>query len=434
MNTLTHPSEEIMALLDGELTAAEAKAVSDHIDQCAECAALRDELRRTSESLATWQAPAIFTEIDQAIEERIERSATRWTSARQGAYTPLTIRNWRLWAIGGGGAVAAVLGIVMIAFTMIDHEDDFFVERKVSPQVVQSQASEGQRAEQAVSANAYYDARAAQTGLAADRETVPLPDRSMANLAKLEPGVAAVAVPPPPAPLAPSVSAPMIARSVSITILVKNIAESRQALDTVLAQHHGYAAQLNINTPETGARSFQSSLRIPASDLTSSLEALRTLGRVQTETQSSEEVTQQHTDLVARLTNARETEARLRAILTQRTGKMQDVLDVEDKIAETRGEIEQMEAEQKALEHRVDFASIDLKLVEEYKAQLDNSPTSVGTEVHNSLVAGLHHAGASLLGLVLFFEEYGPVLLIWVAILGGPAFLIWRRYRRARID
>ena len=112
--------------------------------------------------------------------------------------------------------------------------------------------------------------------------------------------------------------------------------------------------------------------------------------------------------------NAREAETRLRAILQQRTGKMQDVLDVEEKISETRGESEQMEAEQKALEHRVDFASIDLQLTEEYKAQLSGGvSTSVGTQMGNSFVAGLRHAGDSLLGLVLFFEEFGPALVLW---------------------
>jgi hypothetical protein len=35
-----------------------------------------------------------------------------------------------------------------------------------------------------------------------------------------------------------------------------------------------------------------------------------------------------------------------------------------------------------------------------------------------------------LLGIFLFFVEYGPVLLIWIVIPGLPAFLLWRSYRR----
>jgi hypothetical protein len=43
----------------------------------------------------------------------------------------------------------------------------------------------------------------------------------------------------------------------------------------------------------------------------------------------------------------------------------------------------------------------------------------------------LRHAGSSLFGVVLVLEEYGPVLVVWLVILGVPALLFWRRYRRA---
>jgi len=70
--------------------------------------------------------------------------------------------------------------------------------------------------------------------------------------------------------------------------------------------------------------------------------------------------------------------------------------------------------------------------VEEYKAQLGSPATDAGTQVHNSFVTGLRNAGGSLLGMLLFLEEVGPVLLIWGVILGVPGWLLWRRYGKAR--
>jgi len=233
-------------------------------------------------------------------------------------------------------------------------------------------------------------------------------------------------------PTGPSPAAPMIARTVSLAIQVKDVAGSRQALDAILAAYQGYAAELTINTPEGSARSFSASLRIPAPMLSAALTDLRGLGRVQNETQAGEEVTQQHADLLARLNNARETEKRLLAILQQRTGKVEEVLQVEEQISNTRGEIERMEAEQKALEHRVDFATVQLQLAEEYKAQLNGPSTSIGTRMRNAIVTGLGNAGDSLLGILLFFEEYGPVLLVWLVVLGVPAWFLWRRFRNAQ--
>lgn len=234
-----------------------------------------------------------------------------------------------------------------------------------------------------------------------------------------------------PSDLPSAASAPMIARTAALKIQVKDYSSARASLDSILAKHKGYYATLAIGTPENGQRNFQASVRIPASDLMVGLNDLKLLGRVLTESQACEEVTQQHADLLARLQNSRQTEERLRAILQQRTGKIEDVLQVEEEIARVRGEIESMDSEQKALEHRVTFARVDLQLVEEYNEQFGSSPISTTARLRNSFVEGMQNAFAILLGLVLFTEEFGPTILICV-IAAVPAFLIWGRYRKAR--
>jgi len=225
---------------------------------------------------------------------------------------------------------------------------------------------------------------------------------------------------------------PMIARGASLTIVVKDVEAARTSLDAILAEHHGYFAQLNVSAPDGGPRSLLSSLRIPAGELQPAVAAIRKLGRVDRESQSGEEVSQRHADLVARLKTARETEERFQAILQQRTGKVSDVLEVEQNIARVRGEIEGMEAEQRALEHRVDFATVEVQLNEEYKARFESPTASVSTQMRNALVAGYHHVTDTLLDLVLFVEEFGPPLLLWLVILGLPIVLAWRRYKRIR--
>jgi chromosome segregation ATPase len=222
----------------------------------------------------------------------------------------------------------------------------------------------------------------------------------------------------------------MIAHSVSLTVQVRDLGASRAALDALLSRHRGYAAQLTVNTAEGLPRSLQGSLRVPDGELAAAIAEMRALGRVEMETQSGEEVTQQHADLVARLENARETEQRLRELLAQRTGKIDEVLQVEEEIDRVRGEIEQMEAEQKILEHRVDFATVELRLAEQYREQLGAPSASVSVQIGNAFVAGLRHGENTLVGVLLFVEEAGPTALIWLAILAVPGILLWRRYRR----
>src|SRR5437867_11284159 len=91
--------------------------------------------------------------------------------------------------------------------------------------------------------------------------------------------------------------------------------------------------------------------------------------------------------------------------------------------ARVRGEIEQMEAAQQTLEHRVNFATIDLKLAEEYKAELTTPAPSVAMQLRNATVNGFRNAFESLLALVLFLAESGPTLLLWLMLLSIPVWL-----------
>jgi hypothetical protein len=409
--------EDIMALLDGELSAAEAGVIEAHIAECAECAAVADQFRETSHSLAAWTVPSAPETVDAII---LEKSATRRAS-KPPTRIQLASSHWRRWALAGGGAV-----MVLLLFAIFSTQPEYktaslYSSRSISPAEIGSPPA-GPRPPAA----GPMPSRGAIIGALMDGQP------QSAAIRKGTAGMVNGALDNPTAltAAAPNTAAPMIARTVAMTLLVKDVSRARPALDAILSRYQGYAAELNINTPENYARSFGASLRIPAQALPNALADLRGLGRVQSESQSGEEVTQQHADLVARLKNARETEQRLLAILQQRTGKVSEVLEVEEQISTTRGDIERMEAEQKALEHRVDFATVQLQLTEEYKAQLAPPSSSVATRMHNSFVAGLANAGNSLLGILLFFEEFGPVLLVWLLVLGTPVVLLWRRYRK----
>jgi len=235
---------------------------------------------------------------------------------------------------------------------------------------------------------------------------------------------------PGTAPLAAE-TAPMIARTAELKLVVAKFDEARQGMDRVLTQHQGYVAHLSASAEGDSARILSASLRVPADQLDACIAELKKLGRVTQELQAGEEVTRQHQDLTARLKNSRNTEARLSDVLRQRDGKITDVLDVEKESARVRGEIEQMEAERKTLEHRVDFATIDLKLTEEYKAQLNSPAPSAATQLRNATINGFRNASENLLGIILFLAELGPTLLLWFVMLFFPVRVLWRRYQRA---
>jgi hypothetical protein len=429
--THTVAPEDVMALLDGELSAAEAAVVSAHLEQCAECGRLAAELRSTSQSLAQWAVPAAPPALDNSVLESARKAAGKHKAARPIRTVSLSFWNWRLWAIGGGGAALAALLFAAVVASSIFRGDRPTAQRlgvMVYPQVEQKEAFavSSKLRERTASEPVAPPPSAGIVGIAG-MEQDSLQSASSAAVGKAR----VVAQSTEEKSSSAAGAAPMIARGVSLSILVKDLAAARPVVDAILARHLGYAAQLTISD-DGSPRNLQASLRVPAPELPAALADLKTLGRVTRETQSGEEVSQQHADLVARLQNSRETEQRLRAILEQRTGRIDDVLQVEEEIARVRGEIEGMEAEQKALEHRVDFARVDLQLSEEDKARTKVPTASLSTRLERSFDAGIDHATDSLLGIVFLVEEFGPVLLIWLAILGLPAVLVWRRYRRVK--
>ncbi|HWN76165.1 MAG TPA: DUF4349 domain-containing protein [Candidatus Udaeobacter sp.] len=441
MNTSTHPvaNEEVMAFLDGELSTARAQSVSDHLRHCADCSTLAAQLGETKSQLAGWQVESL----PPAAEAKIQEAAGKRLPRPQGFSSILFQRVYS--ALGSGLRPILALSFLAIVALLLSPSHkmrpDSIFERDdtLSPSSrVQTRKSISQNATALEDYSALTAKLPAGASYSLGTDTAT-EGRPRATLSRSEawsttdessedksPTPAAR-----PAPADIPIHQPMIARSVSLTIVTKDFASSRASLEAILARHHGYSAQLTANTAENVQRFITASLRVPTNELAATLAELKALGHVETESQSGEEVTQQHADLVARLKNSRETEHRLQAILLQRTGKITDVLAVEEEISRVRGEIEEMEAEQKSLEHRVDFATIELRISEEYKAKLDNSSPSASTRIHNSLVAGYKNATETLLGFVLFFAESGPTLLIRLVILLVPAMLLVRRFRRA---
>jgi hypothetical protein len=221
----------------------------------------------------------------------------------------------------------------------------------------------------------------------------------------------------------------MIERTASLSLIVKEVEAAQTALEEIAKQYEGYFVELNTSGQSNAARTLTASMRVPASELDSTLAQLRKLGQLDEEKQGGEEVSQQYVDLKARLENSRHTERRLTELLAKRADKLKDVLDVERELASTREEIERMDSEERSMQQQVNYASIELKLREEYKPALNLGPPSAVTRMRNALVEGYHAVVENALGLVVLLLQGGPSILFWLLLLFFPARWTWRKLR-----
>ena len=220
----------------------------------------------------------------------------------------------------------------------------------------------------------------------------------------------------------------MIIRTASLKLLTKDFDKTRESLEMVIRRHRGYSAQLTVGGESGSGNSLSATFRVPADQLDATIAEIKQLAHVEQESQGGEEVTDQYVDLQARLSNARRTEQTVLELLQKRTGELSDVLAVEQELSRVREQIERMEAELKSLQNRVSFATLQVELREEYKAQLE-IPHSLGWQLRNAVVEGFRTAGDSLVGVAMFFASVGPFLLLWALILFWPVRYVWRRVR-----
>ncbi len=403
--------EELMALVDGEIPAERAEYLKKHLEQCEECRRKVMGVETVSGTLHKWEVPELSTGKANAMLGEIQEGKT--SSAGNAAL----LRRMRMPIMVFGGLALVALFMLSPARMTIPKEQGV-AKPATEPYELPAADLSAYSSEQ-------EDKSAAEgwrfSNQSASKATPRLNPRALEALSKTRAelnSAKAVVV---------TESAPMIARSVELSIVVKDCLAARASVEAILQRHRGYAANLAASSERNHARSLQASLRIPAGELAAAVRELRSMGTLENESQKGEEVTQQHSDLVARLKNSRDTERRLQAILLQRTGKMSDVLEVEQEISRVRGEIEEMEAQQKALEHRVDFATIELRLSEEFHAQLGTP--SLSNRLRNAVVSGFQSAADTVMGMLLYCLDYGPSLLLWLAILFFPGRFIWRRLR-----
>jgi len=215
---------------------------------------------------------------------------------------------------------------------------------------------------------------------------------------------------------------PRIAYSAELSVVTREFAHSRSSLEEILDRHRGYVAKLRMVGQPSGSV-MSATLRVPSSEYRSALSELKAVGLVEHEEEAADEITEQHSELEARLVNAQNEEQRLQKLLQNRPDKSYDSASLARQVALLRSEIERIETERSASGSRVSLANVFFSLREER-----NSPAeTIGAKLRNAAVAGLSDAFESVSTILLFLASRGPLLAFWAALLYFPARFFWRR-------
>lgn len=204
-----------------------------------------------------------------------------------------------------------------------------------------------------------------------------------------------------------------IIRTGSIEVEVTDVAKALRTARDAIVGLGGYVGASNTSNGDDRPTA-EITYRIPADRWEEALDALRTLNglttKVVTEQTQAVEVTGQVVDLQARIRNLRASETALQGIAAKAT-KISDVLEVEARLTDVRGQIEQLTAALEDLNDRAGYATLSaffsVPIVAVEAASSEWQPASTVDE-----------AAASLISIVQALATAGIwFLIVWVPIL-----------------
>jgi hypothetical protein len=198
-----------------------------------------------------------------------------------------------------------------------------------------------------------------------------------------------------------------IVKTGEITVQVPNVASALSTVRTMAVELGGYVGGAQAGTLDDAATL---TLRIPADKFDDAIARVQEIksSKVLSQSQQEEDVTAAVVDLDARVKNLQASETQYRDLLAK-AQKIEDILSVQSRLDDVRGQIEQLSAQLKTLNNQADLSTLTVTLQPTPKpieaASADFDP---GAAV-DSAVGALLQVGQGLV-----------IAAIWVGIVGIP--------------
>jgi hypothetical protein len=215
-------------------------------------------------------------------------------------------------------------------------------------------------------------------------------------------------------------AANLVIRMGDARVQVDSLDAAIAQVQALAQQTGGYVAGTTLETGRGQPRSASLELKIPAERFQDALVGLNPIGKLEALNVGSEDVGEEYVDVNARIENARRLEARLVTILAARTGRLKDVLEVEQALARVREEIERYEGRLRYLRAHTALSTLSVRLHE---------PVPVVGRVGTSVLGeAVKQAWRNFVWLVALGVQSLGVLIP----LGAVAALAWVGVRRWR--
>jgi hypothetical protein len=223
--------------------------------------------------------------------------------------------------------------------------------------------------------------------------------------------------------MVPDMTTNMVIRTATASIEVDSLEPAVAELKQLAARVGGYVANSGIEVGRNRLRQAVIEVKVPAARFEDVLSGLKPIGKLESVNVSAQDVGEEYVDVNARMDNARRLERRLIDLLATRTGKLKDVLDVEQALARVRQEIERYEGRIRYLRAHTATSTLSVTVHEPIPVVGD-----AGRSVMGEAVRQAWRNFVVLMSLAV--QSLGVVLPLGIVAVAG--WIVTRRFRLAK--
>lgn len=223
----------------------------------------------------------------------------------------------------------------------------------------------------------------------------------------------------------------MIVKSGQIQIEADNYDIILNEISKLTGEYKGYIINSTSSLTLASKKQGNVNVKIPAASFDEFVRKISGLGKVMSENISSHDITDEFIDTQARLNTQKELEKRLLDLLNDRTGKLSDVIEVENKLSDVRSKIESAEGKINFLKNQAEYSTLQISI---FEPSILNTSSGGGFfyEIGQSISKGLTGFTEVTGGLIAGLIALSPVI-IFFAVLFFVVRKIWRKRKMNKV-
>jgi hypothetical protein len=220
----------------------------------------------------------------------------------------------------------------------------------------------------------------------------------------------------------------MIIRSGAMSIEADNYNDTEAKVKQIVNGLNGYVTNSSSQLNTAGKKQGAITIRVSSDKFDNLVDELAKVGKVMNQNINGRDVTEEYMDSEARLKTQRELETRLLQLLAEKTANLTSVVEVEQKLAQVRENIEKTEGRMRFLKDQASYSTLTVSV---FEPAILNTSTGGGFfhEIGQSVKKGLTGFTSVVSGIITSVIALSPIL----ALAGAIVYVVVRVLRKRKL-